>query len=166
MRKSRWRHGIVPFRQGIVTKGLKRRLARNTRRGDTGATLIMALIYIVAISLVVVALTSWVTSDLKNTTNFSNAASFNTALRSVTELGIQNIRKTPGFSQPGIYDSPVGNCWTPTVWIDVQPNHRRLFRGGVVSRRDQNLNYSISRNESGDPVRLPSDGDVRGGMCS
>lgn len=82
-----------------------------SRVDDAGASLILALIYIVAISLVVTALANWVTNDLNNTTTFNNAAQFDSALRSVTELGIQNIRYTPLMSKtsPG-----PGECWVPS----------------------------------------------------
>ena len=83
------------------------------RRDEAGASLILALIYITAISLIVVSLAGWVSNDLTNTTKFSNAAQFDSALRSVTELGIQNIRYYPGatWSTPAIPGPSY--CWQP-----------------------------------------------------
>ena len=83
------------------------------RRDDIGASLILALIYITAISLIVVSLAGWVSNDLTNTTKFSNAAQFDSALRSVTELGIQNIRYYPGANfTPTAIPGP-SYCWQP-----------------------------------------------------
>ncbi len=94
------------------------RIARSRGRSDRGSSLILALIYVVAVSLVALALADWATNDLSNTTKFSNASQFDTALRSIVELGTQNIRYKPLNTtlsttippQPG----PVGLCWTPT----------------------------------------------------
>jgi hypothetical protein len=69
---------------------------------------------VIAISLIVLALASWVTNDLKNTTKFSNAAQYDTALRSVTELGIQNIRYTPLMNVTDASKGEIGYCWTPS----------------------------------------------------
>ena len=73
----------------------------------------MALIYITAISLIVVALADWVTNDLTNTVKFSNAAQFDSALKSVTQLGIQNIRYNP--QMPATQSPQFAPCWLPAT---------------------------------------------------
>ena len=61
------------------------------------------------------ALAGWVTNDLSNSTKFSNAAEFNAALRSITELGIQNIRYQPLFATTDASQNKIGACWTPST---------------------------------------------------
>ena len=85
--------------------------AHARRRNDAGSSLILALIYIVAISLIVLALASWATNDLNNTTKFSDASQFDTALRSITELGTQNIRYVPQNTSVSSSPGVVGPCW-------------------------------------------------------
>ena len=60
-----------------------------------------------AISLIVVALAGWVTNDLSNTAKFSNAAQYDSDLRSAVELGIQNIR----YNALGASTTP-SECWS------------------------------------------------------
>jgi hypothetical protein len=90
----------------------KSNTCKHDSRNESGSSLILALVYVVAISLVVLALASWASNDLSNSTAFSNASQFNSALRSVTELGIQNIRYYPLDHEaiPG-----PGYCWQPAV---------------------------------------------------
>jgi hypothetical protein len=91
---------------------------------ERGSSLVLALIFVVVVSLVVLALADWVTNDLSNTNVFSSAAQLNSTLRSATELGIQNIRFQPmnGVAIPG-----PGNCWTPQAGatlsqVSIPPN--------------------------------------------
>ena len=98
----------------VTTCGDDETSATSRRHDDRGASLLLALFYVIAISLIVLALASWVTNDLKNTTKFSNAAQYDTALRSVTELGIQNIRYTPLMNVTDASKGEIGYCWTPS----------------------------------------------------
>lgn len=104
--------GVV---QGEVGRESDR--GRHTRAGnDAGAVLILALAYIVAISLIVGALADWAMNDLNNTTKFSSNGELHTALSSVADLGIQNIRYNPIPTNPLDKASTAnGNCWTPTT---------------------------------------------------
>jgi len=108
----------------FVGNGRNRRRSRSTspsgvgvgearRRGDGGSSLVLALIYIVTISTVVLALATWTTGDLLSSTKFNNASQFDTALRSITELGIQNIRYQPLYSTTDQTLNEVGACWSP-----------------------------------------------------
>ena len=84
------------------------------RDGDeVGAALLLALVYIVAISLIVGALADWAMNDLNNTTKFDTAGQLHTALSSVTDLAIQNIRYTPDPSSPSSNPTGLGTCWVP-----------------------------------------------------
>jgi hypothetical protein len=75
--------------------------------------LILALVYIVAISLIVGALADWAMNDLNNTTKFNSAGEVQTALSSITDLAIQNIRYTPDPSNPSTNPTGLGTCWVP-----------------------------------------------------
>ena len=71
------------------------------------------MVYIIAISLIVGALTDWAMNDLNNTTKFNTAGQFRIALSSVTNLAIQNIRYTPDPSNPVSNPTGLGTCWVP-----------------------------------------------------
>jgi hypothetical protein len=75
--------------------------------------MILALVYIVAISLVVGALASWVMNDLNNTVHFQSASDRDYAATAAADIAIANIRYAPYQTQtpPGT----TGNCWTPAV---------------------------------------------------
>ena len=102
---------------GGVTDGA--RDARRGSRGESGAILILALVYIFTGGLIVAALADWATNDLNNTTHFTTARSLQYALSSVTNTAIQSVRYEPmptttpptNVATPAV-TSP-GNCWTP-----------------------------------------------------
>ena len=81
---------------------------------EAGAVLILALAYILAISLIVGALADWTMNDLNNTTHFNSTAQLHIAVSSVTNLAIQNIRYTPDPSNAAnLISTPLGPCWAP-----------------------------------------------------
>jgi hypothetical protein len=101
---------------------LSRRTESRGGRGpesDRGSVLILALVYIVAISLIVGALATWALNDLNNTTHFDNASASDYAISGATEVAIQSIRYTPivpqtAFPWTGTGTPPdVGYCWQP-----------------------------------------------------
>ncbi|HVA53845.1 MAG TPA: hypothetical protein VNF05_10080 [Acidimicrobiales bacterium] len=78
---------------------------------EVGAVIILALVYIVSISLVVGALADWAMNDLNNTVKFKSVSSLDYAVTSAVQVAVQSIRYTPLMSQTA---SPaVGECWTP-----------------------------------------------------
>ncbi len=101
---------------------------------EKGAVLLLALAYIVAVSVIVGALAYWATNDLKNTTNFSTASQQVYAANAATEVAIQAIRSTPDPYYPSpvltpasgtvtvtgtdhngsTYNTTPGECWTPS----------------------------------------------------
>lgn len=110
----------------------KRRLARGAvqrahgnranpeRRGcagdEAGAVLLLALAYIVAVSLIVGALADWAMNDLNNTTHFNATSQLHIAVSSVTNLAIQNIRYAPDPSTAAnLISTPLGPCWAPAT---------------------------------------------------
>ena len=84
-------------------------------RDESGAVLVLALVFLVAIGLIVGGLASWTSNDLKNALNFQNARNARYALSSTSQVAIQNIRYTPllGTSQT-LNASPPSYCWGPT----------------------------------------------------
>jgi hypothetical protein len=86
-------------------------------RDETGATLILALIFLVVVSVIVGALASWVGNDLNNTSKFTSAQSFETAANDATEVAVQSVRyyniaqPASVFSQ-SVNASPPTPCWT------------------------------------------------------
>lgn len=89
--------------------------------------MILALVYIIAISLIVGALADWAMNDLTNTTHFQNASSLDNAVSGATEVAIQSVRYYPYLFSSGANNntSPnFGNCWNPasTAASDVTIN--------------------------------------------
>lgn len=79
---------------------------------ESGSVLVLALLYLVAISLILTALASWATNDLNNSSAFSSARSLQFAANSTTELAIQNIRYAPLLAAGQTLNaSPPGYCW-------------------------------------------------------
>jgi hypothetical protein len=91
----------------------------NARTDDeSGAVLILALVYIISVSLIVLALASWAMNDLNNTVIFKSISDTHLAVSSVTEVAIQNIRFTPDPSNPNPPNNSTtgwGTCWGPKV---------------------------------------------------
>ena len=109
-----------------VTRYFERRRgvdAKRHHRSERGSSLILALVYIVSVSLIVGALADWAMNDLNNTTHFQNASSLDNAVSGATEIAIQSMRYYPQYSTTA---SPwVANCWTPsgTLASDVLINN-------------------------------------------
>jgi hypothetical protein len=95
-----------------------RRVGRETAtvggaaRRDEGSVLVLALIYLTAVSLTVLALAGWSTSNLRTTTRFASARNLQEAMRSTTEFAMQQIRYTPLLSSSQTLNaSPPRACW-------------------------------------------------------
>jgi hypothetical protein len=113
----------VPNRfRGSFSRTPELREPKSGRRGEMGSSLILALVYIVAISLVVGALTDWAMNDLNNTTHFQSATSVQAAVSGATEVAIQSIRYYPQYPAT---ENTYNNCFAPasgTVASEVQIN--------------------------------------------
>jgi len=84
-------------------------------RGEAGAILILALVYIIVVGLVVAALTTWASSDLNSTTAFDSTSALHYAASSATDVAIQSMRfkPIPQATPGGGVTSPIGQCWIP-----------------------------------------------------
>lgn len=93
-------------------------ISKNDRpaRDEVGAVLILAMAYIVTVSLIVMTLSSWATNDLHNTTSFNSTSSLHTAAGSVTNTAIESIRYATLLSngQAQNVATPLSYCWQPT----------------------------------------------------
>jgi hypothetical protein len=90
---------------------------------ERGQVLILALVYVVAVSIFVGALAYWATNDLNNTTVFKVAAAQNYAANAATQGAVQDIGESPEPSNPTSpydgttpltgtgYPSSPGICW-------------------------------------------------------
>jgi hypothetical protein len=83
-------------------------------RDESGAVLILALVFLVAVSMLVLAIASWVGNDLAASVSFTNSRSADFAATSATQLAIQSIRKDPlvGAGETLNADPPTF-CWAP-----------------------------------------------------
>jgi hypothetical protein len=79
---------------------------------ETGAVLILALIFLGVVGMVVGSLATWATNDLNNTTQFTSARTLQYAVSSTMNNAIENIRYTPllGAGQT-LSASPPAACW-------------------------------------------------------
>jgi hypothetical protein len=95
----------------------KLRARRDSARSDeSGAVLILAMVYLISVLVVVGALATWVANDLNNTAHFSDASSTHYALSGTMDVAIASIRTTPLLpdSQAQSVASPLSYCWTPS----------------------------------------------------
>lgn len=95
------------------------RHTRGTPRGATdchtevGATLLLALIFLFAVSLVVVAVVRWTGNDLSNTAAFRLAQTTQSEADSGTLVAIQFVRFN--FLSSSLDGAPPASCWNSTV---------------------------------------------------
>ncbi len=83
------------------------------RRDESGAVIILALVFLVAVSLIVVALLGWVGTSLTASAQFSDERATETAATSAVNLAIQNTRYT--FTSAMVNASPPVQCWGSTL---------------------------------------------------
>ena len=85
----------------------------DTSSRESGAVLILALIYIVVVSLVVAALSGLAINDLNNTPKFAAVTELHSAATNMTEVAIQYVRYNPQITSatPSGVASPLVSCW-------------------------------------------------------
>lgn len=82
---------------------------RARRQDEAGATLILALVFLVVVSATVLSLSSWAQGDLNSTRNFEGAQSWQSAANSSTQIAIQYVRYN--FLSESLNASPPSLCW-------------------------------------------------------
>jgi hypothetical protein len=88
---------------------------------DRGSVLVVAFIYLIAVSVTVLGLSTWVSNDLNNVKGFTNSRELQQAASSTAEFAMQNIRYTPllGTNQTwGQFNYCWGNGPTSAMNID------------------------------------------------
>jgi hypothetical protein len=93
---------------------------------ETGALLILALVFILVISVIAGSLTMWVTNDLNNTGKFDSAQSYESAANSAVEVAIQYVRYN--FAAQTLNAVPPQPCWTAAPSVSQE-----TFNGQTVS---------------------------------
>ena len=90
--------------------------SRGDRRNESGAILILALAFILVVSLITIALSTWATNDLNNTTKFATVRALDYSATSVTQIAIQSIRfkPIPPATPTQNVATTVSYCWDPT----------------------------------------------------
>jgi Tfp pilus assembly protein PilX len=86
-------------------------MASATKRCDdeSGATLILALIFMSVVSLITLSMAAWATTGLRSTQSFTKAQSTVATANSVAELALQESRYT--FQQTTLWADPPVPCW-------------------------------------------------------
>jgi hypothetical protein len=86
-------------------------------RDDSGAVLVLALVFLVTVSVIVGALTDWVSNDLMNSQSFGATQTLNNEATNAVNLGVQSIRYTPllynaaTVTDQTLNASPPSYCW-------------------------------------------------------
>lgn len=92
--------------------GSRARAYGNGARDESGAVLVLALVFLIVVGGIVASLATWATNDLTNTTHFKSARQLQYAANDATQVAIQSIRYTPllGVNQT-LNASPPSYCW-------------------------------------------------------
>jgi len=102
-------------------------------RGEGGAVLILALVFLIVVGGVVGVLANSISSHLEDTGAFAAGRSLQYEATSAVDLAIQNIRYTPLISSGETLDaSPPVQCWNPdpgTAYSSGDPKAAQL--GGI-----------------------------------
>jgi hypothetical protein len=86
--------------------------ASGQQRSESGAIIVLALLFLVVVGALVGSLASWATNDLNNTARFASARSVQYAADSATEVAIQDMRYSPLLSAGQTLNaSPPTYCW-------------------------------------------------------
>src|ERR1700677_4975305 len=107
---------------------------RHEQHDDAGAIIVLALIYILIVSLTVGALITWIMNDLTNTSHFQNSSSLRYAATSATDAAIQSIRYSPIPSTTPTQGvaTPVSYCWTPFTVVNGSTDVSELTIDGYT----------------------------------
>ena len=128
---------IVPEDSTVVNVKAPRRVAgrrhghaRSDRSDEEGAILILALAYLVLVGLVVALLSTWVSNNLNNSSNFTEANSMTVAASGMTDLAIQYVRYNPLISNSTTVElpTPFVPCWGGTSVHGNSGDRRRPGR--------------------------------------
>ncbi len=113
---------------------------------ESGAVLILALVFLVAVSVIIGGLTDWITNDLRNSDNFAETQSVTSSATNAVNLAIQSIRYAPQLynattnQTQTLNASPPSACWNSatsqqfamniycsSTWNPASANTRRRY---------------------------------------
>src|SRR6185437_4634592 len=109
---------------------LEARAGKTTERNETGAVLVLALIFLVTVGLISTALLQWSSNDLKNTSNFKAGRSVVYAAGGATEAAIWSARYSftsgsdvtcPGTGSSITIGGQAIEVWCSTVASSTDP---------------------------------------------
>lgn len=108
---------------------------------DRGAVLILALIYIVAVSFIVGALADWAMNDLNNTTVFNSVSQLHYALSGATDAAIHEVRYSPIPQTPSGLEysgqaSPVTPCLGSSPSVSINNYNVAVYCSTVINLAD------------------------------
>src|ERR1017187_5247514 len=97
----------------MISRWERRR--QDAARDEVGAVLILALIFLVAVSGMVLALASSTSNNLLSSVHFSATRTVDNAASNAIEVAVQTIRYTPTLETDGtaqtLNASPPSYCW-------------------------------------------------------
>lgn len=79
-------------------------------KGEEGASLLLALIFLVAVSMVIISTVGWAGNDIGLTAKFQDAQQFQAAADNASEVAVQYVRFN--FLQASLGASPPAPCWS------------------------------------------------------
>jgi hypothetical protein len=100
-----YRHGPMIVQPSTEFDCCRRVRTRNRVENERGASLILALVFLVVVSLIGISLASWVSADLLNTVRFKAAQNTVTTANAATEVATQSVRYN--------FDGATINAWPP-----------------------------------------------------
>jgi hypothetical protein len=149
MKNSQTTHGFsspLKSEPGIKTT-IPRRIVKSqlsNQYGEAGAILIMAMIFLVAVSIAILAISNWTENSLNNTLKFQNISKEAYAADGVTQLAVRASRYTylsglnnanpvngylcPGTSNPVAINGYAIQDWCSTVFPDPELNFGAVTR--------------------------------------
>jgi hypothetical protein len=137
------------LRQGVRDR--LRRHASHDGAGERGAILILAMAYIIVVSVVVGALTTWASGDLNNTAKFNSVRTLDYSLSSAVEVAINSIRYTPlvGTNQTLNAAAPGSYCWgtggTSTLQLNASSPTIAVYCSTLMDEQNtQGVNRTVT----------------------
>ena len=93
---------------------------KDAARDEVGAALILALVFLVAVSGMVLALAGSTSNNLLNSVHFTATRTVDNAASNAIEVAVQSIRYTPTLETGGIAQTL--NASPPIVLLGVRPD--------------------------------------------
>ena len=127
---------VVLWKRGSLSEPERSRMTLHSEphvRDEVGASLILALLFLVVIGLIVGGLASWTANDLSNAVVFQNARSAELALNSGTQLAIQNIRYVPLITPNAMGTDGTLNASPPEYCWGAGPGSELTTQGVTVA---------------------------------